>query len=86
MILRVSAVVFLVLAGLLGPRSGPLPAQSARDDDFAEFEDDDSEFDFEVLDEEEEDECEYHVTYLFAVDYYLSSWGGGGQGGGITSW
>lgn len=48
------ATVLLVLLVLLCWT--PEPAQSLRDDDFAEFEDDD-EFDFEVSSEEAEEDC-----------------------------
>ncbi len=64
MILQVSVLALLLLTPLHGPGSGPHLVQSLKDDDFAEFEEDDSEFDFEVADEEEEEDCECHVTKL----------------------
>ena len=66
MIVRFPVLVLLslsLLPTLFGPGGAPLSAQAARDDDFAEFEDDDSEFDFEVMDDEGEDDCECHVTH-----------------------
>lgn len=54
MLFRVVAVVLVLLAPLqvkVGPGGGSLLTQSAKDDEFAEFEDDSDEFDFEVSDE-----------------------------------
>ena len=63
MFLRVSMALLLLLGPLSGPGSGPGSAYSIKDDDFAEFEDDDSEFDFDVADEEDEglEDCKCHV-------------------------
>lgn len=60
MFLRLVAVLLLLLAPLrlhTGAGGGPLTVQAAKDDDFAEFEEDDDseEFDFGVSDEAEED-------------------------------
>lgn len=60
MVLRVVAALLLLLAPLQlleGLGSGPVSAQAYKDDDFAEFEDEDMEFDFEVSDSVDED-CE----------------------------
>lgn len=55
--LRVATVLVLFLASLSFEN-----AHSIKDEDFAEFEDDDSEFDFEVTDEGDgDDDCEYMV-------------------------
>ena len=55
MFLRLSAVLLILLSPLHFRGSGPAPVQCLKDDDFAEFEDDDLEFDFEVNVEGEED-------------------------------
>ena len=55
-LLRLASVLLVFLMLLC---SAPEPAQSLKDDDFAEFEDDD-EFDFEVSSEGEgEEDCKY---------------------------
>lgn len=55
MFLRMAAVFLFFLCFQDGLRSGPLLVHSIKDEDFAEFEDDDSEFDFEVSDEGDDD-------------------------------
>lgn len=56
MLLRLSSVLLLLLSPIHFHGSGPVPAKCLRDDDFAEFDDDDlEEFDFEVTVEGEED-------------------------------
>ena len=53
------ALLLFLLAPLSLPGSGPMQAQSLKDDDFAEFEDEDlEEFDFEVNEIDDED-CEW---------------------------
>lgn len=69
MLLRLAAVSLLLLAPLHFQGGGPVPAQSLKDDDFAEFEDDDLEFDFEVSDDED---CKW-LSFMLLLVYYRSS-------------
>ena len=75
--LCVVAVVLVLLAPLqvkVGPGGGSLLAQSAKDDEFAEFEDDSDEFDFEVSDEVD-DECKPAILCVrFPCDFFFFPW------------